>query len=198
MESSSVLLISGSNRTGSFTTAIAHALDALVPDGLTLVHADISDLPLFDQDLEADPPAAVTRLKEAIRAADGIIIATPEHNRSIPALLKNALDWASRPYGDNAWSGKVMLPIGVTTGRIGAALAVAHLRQIGLYLGMRVLGQPELYLAGVRELIAEDGSIADSSTRELLAGALASFGGTIREARAAAHETGGHAAAALR
>ena len=175
MDSTNILVISGGNRKDSFTTKVAHALPELAPSGMQLAVHDISSLPLYNQDLEADYPAEAQALKDAIEAADGIIIVTPEHNRSIPAALKNALDWASRPWGTNSWAGKPVLLAGVTPGGLGAAQALAHLRQIAVYLDMRVLGQPELYLSEISGKLGEDGSLEDEGTRELLTKALTTF-----------------------
>ena len=175
MEQLNILVISGGNRVESFNTKVAKALVTLAPEGTQLTLADITKLPLYNQDLEENYPAEAASLKEQIRAADGIIFVTPEYNRSIPTALKNALDWASRPYGESAWNGKPVMITGATPGGTGTTQAQAHLRQIVTYLNMRILGQPEIYLSHVADLLAEDGSIADESTRELLSGALATF-----------------------
>jgi chromate reductase len=142
---------------------------------MTLSIADIATLPLFNQDMETQLPAEVTTLKESIKNADGIIFVTPEHNRSIPAVLKNALDWASRPYGTNAWTGKPTITMGVTPGGLGASQAQAHLRQIIAYLDMRLMGQPEVYISSIGDKLSDDGSIKDEALRTHLTGALATF-----------------------
>lgn len=176
MESSTILVISGGNRAASDNTKIARALPTLAPSGMTLSVADISALPIYNQDLEADFPVAAVDLKNKINAADGIIFVTPEHNRSIPTVLKNALDWASRPYGDSAWAGKPILIMGATPGTVGASQAQAHLRQIVAYLDMHLMGQPETYINSVHEKLGPDGSITDEDLKTHLTKTLARFG----------------------
>jgi len=151
---------------GSFNSALLRAFEAMAPEGVTIEHIDHRDFPMFSQDLEADFPKTVTDLKDRIRAADAILISTPEHNRSIPSYLKNMLDWTSRPYGDNAWAGKKVYTMGATGGQVGTALAQAHLKQIMGYLDARVLGQPEFYLTTVHEKFDASGSLTDEQTKE--------------------------------
>ena len=134
--------------------------------------ADISTFPHYNQDDEVAFPPAVQALKDKIVAADGVIIATPEYNRSISGVLKNAIDWLSRPYGKNSFAKKPVLIAGVSGGKIGTAVAQSHLRQIMLYLEADVLGQPEIYLGPAQELFDGEGTIADPSTKELLTRAL--------------------------
>lgn len=163
-----VLAISGSLRKDSLNTAMARAIQKLAPAGMTIDLADISQIPLFNQDLEAAYPVEAKAFKDRVRTADGIIFVTPEHNRSIPAALKNAIDWASRPYGTNAFEGKPVLIAGVTGGRIGTALAQSHLKQIMLYLDAQVIGQPELYLGVASELFDTAGTLVNEPAKELL------------------------------
>jgi chromate reductase len=125
--------------------------------------------------MEAAFPPAATVLKDRIKAADGVIIVTPEYNRSIPGPLKNFMDWTSRPYGDSAWKGKHVYVAGATGGLVGTALAQAALRQVLLYLDARVLGQPEFYLTGAGEKFGPDGALADEATRTHIDAALAAF-----------------------
>ncbi len=132
----------------------------------------IGDLPLYNQDDEAAYPEAAQALKDKVAAADGIIIATPEYNRSVSGVLKNAIDWLSRPYGKNSFARKPVLVAGVSVGKIGTAVAQSHLKQILVYLDAEVIGQPELYLGPSGELFGEDGSLANDSTKELLLNAL--------------------------
>ena len=167
-----ILAISGSLRKDSFNTALVHALQSLAPAGMKIEVAEIGDLPLYDQDAEAAFPAAARTLKDKIEAADGIIIATPEYNRSIPGVLKNAIDWASRPWGQNSFAKKPVLVAGVSVGKIGTALAQSHLRHVLLYLDAKVLGQPELYLGPSQTVFDKEGTIIDTSTKELLVKAL--------------------------
>ncbi len=168
-----IIAISGSLRKDSFNTALLHALQTLAPTDMKIEIADISNLPLFNQDVEASSfPTAAQTLKDKVEAADGIIIATPEHNRTISSALKNAIDWASRPWGKNSFAGKPVLVTGVSVGKIGTAVAQSHLRQILTYLDMRVIGQPELYLGPASEIFDGEGNITDASTKELLTKAL--------------------------
>ncbi len=168
-----ILAISGSLRKSSYNTALALSLSELVPEGMAVTVADIAGIPLYNGDIEAaafPPPAQA--FKDAILAADAIVIATPEYNRSVPGVLKNAIDWASRPYGKNAFARKPVLVTGVSTGKIGTAIAQNHLRGILLYLDAQVLGQPELYLGPAKEIFDEEGNLADEPTRERLREAL--------------------------
>lgn len=169
-----ILTISGSQRTGSWNTMLIRALPAL-GEGHTFEELDYSALPLFNQDLEAEFPAEVTRIKNLIRSVEGIIIATPEYNRSIPAPLKNLIDWTSCPYGDSAWTGKQVFVMGGSMGPTGTALAQADLRKTMLYLDAHVMGQPELYVGGVHEKFSPEGMLMDESTKGMLSAMLQKF-----------------------
>jgi chromate reductase len=136
---------------------------------------NISGFPLYNQDMEAAFPEEITKLKKQIREADGVIIATPEYNRSIPGALKNMLDWTSRPYGDNPWDGKVVVTMGASPGSIGTALAQYHLKQILLYLNARLSGQPEFYVNNASEKFDKEGNLTDAKTREHIESLLKSF-----------------------
>jgi chromate reductase len=129
----------------------------------------IDDLPMFNQDLEANPPAQATRFKDEIARADGVLIVTPEHNRSIPTVLKNAVDWGARPYGKSAWPDKPGFITGTSGGAIGTALVQQHLRSVMTGLGMTLLGG-EAYITNKPNLIDEEGNIADESTKKFLQG----------------------------
>ncbi len=155
-----IAVVVGSLRADSFNRRLAQALTKL-PEakGHDFVLLEIGDLPLYNQDQDKDPPAAATRLKAAIRAADAVIFATPEYNRSIPGVLKNALDHASRPYGDSAWAKKPAAIVGTSQGATGTAMAQAHLRGVLAYLDMVVLTQPEAYVQWSDELIGEAGAL---------------------------------------
>lgn len=146
------------------------ALAKLTPEEMQIEIAEIGDIPIYNQDDEAAFPATAQALKDKIEKADGIIIATPEYNRSIPGVLKNAIDWASRPWGKNSFARKPVLVAGVSVGKIGTAVAQSHLRQIMLHLDAYVIGQPELYLTN--DIFPTDESIADESAKKLLSGAL--------------------------
>jgi chromate reductase len=128
----------------------------------------IADLPLYNYDLDDDYPSSATAFKEAILRSDALIIATPEYNRSVPGALKNAIDWGSRPYGENAFRGKPTGVLGASVGAIGTALAQQHLRNMLAYLDAPTLGQPEAFIHFTPERFADDGTVTDASTREFL------------------------------
>ena len=151
---------------------LVKALVKLTPKGMQIEIADISNLPIYNQNDEAAFPASAQTLKDKIEKSDGIIIATPEYNRSIPGTLKNAIDWASRPWGKNSFAGKPVLIAGVSVGKVGTAVAQSHLRQIMLYLDADVIGQPELYLGPAQEIFDNEMSIVNAETKELLTKAL--------------------------
>lgn len=167
-----IIAISGSLRKDSFNSHLAKAAIELAPDGVEIELVDISSIPLFNQDLDQQFPEAARVFKDKVRQADGVIFATPEYNRSIPGVLKNAIDWASRPYGDNAFAGKTVFVTGASIGPIAAALAQYHLKQIMLYLDARVIGQPEFYLGNAGSKFDANGNLTDESTKEHLKKAL--------------------------
>ncbi len=158
-----IAIIVGSLRRESFNRKFAEALVRLAPAGVDFTWPKIGSLALYNQDEEGTPSAATTLLKTEIRGADGVIFVTPEYNRSIPGVLKNAIDHASRPYGDSAWAGKPAGVIGLSSGVIGTALAQQHLRNVLAYLDMPTLGQPEAFIQYRDGMIAEDGSLTDMS-----------------------------------
>ncbi|HET6911789.1 MAG TPA: NADPH-dependent FMN reductase [Rhodanobacteraceae bacterium] len=165
-----IAVLIGSLRKGSFNKQLAHALQKLAGDKLAFEYINIGDLPLFNQDNEKDYPPAAKQMKEQIKNADGVLFVTPEYNRSIPGVLKNAIDIASRPYGTNAFAGKPGAVIGTTMGSTGTALAQQHLRNICVFLDIPMLQMPEAFIQYKEGLIAADGSITVDSTREFLQG----------------------------
>jgi chromate reductase len=165
---SKIAVIVGSIRRDSINRKLAEALAKLAGPKLEFIHVQIDDLPLFSQDLEPNPPAAVTRIKGQIEAADGVLIVTPEYNRSIPGVLKNAIDWASRPYGKNSFSGKPTAGIGTSGGAIGTAVAQQHLRSILAYLNVTLIGQPEGYIQFKQGLVDAQHNVTDESVRKFL------------------------------
>ncbi len=168
-ETRDVAVFVGSLRRESFTRRIAVALGRLAPAQLKLDIVEIGDLPLYDQDLEtANPPAPWQRVRDRIRAADAVLFATPEYNRSVPGVLKNAIDVGSRPSGHAAWNGKPAAVVSVSPGALGAFGANHHLRQSLVFLDMPTLQQPEVYLGGVASLVDEQGNITNDSTRQFL------------------------------
>ena len=166
---------SGSLRKGSYNRALLQAVAELLPEGATLDTIEIGNLPLYNQDLEVDFPEAAKDIKGKIRAAEGIIVATPEFNRSVSGVLKNMIDWTSRPYGDNAWAGKPVLVMGCSGGHIGTALAQYDLKKLLLYLNCRVIGQPEIYIGMAQEKFDASGVLIDDSTKKFLSDGLAPF-----------------------
>ena len=162
-----VAVVVGSNRRESLNRALAQALVKLGDDGLEFSFVKIDDLPMYSQDLEAELPKSVVRYKSEISVADGLLFVTPEHNRSIPAVLKNAIDWGARPYGKNSWTGKPAAITGTSPGAIGTAVAQQHLRQILGVLGVLVMGG-EAYISFKPGLVDANGTITDATTRGFL------------------------------
>jgi chromate reductase, NAD(P)H dehydrogenase (quinone) len=169
-----VAVIIGSNRRESVNRRLGHALTKLGADKFAFSFIQIDDLPLYNQDLEAELPKSVARFKSEVAAADGLLFVTPEHNRSIPTVLKNAIDWGARPYGQNSWNHKPAAITGTSPGAIGTAIAQQHLRQVLGNLGVLVMGG-EAYVSFKPGLIDADGGIADESTRKFLQGFVDQF-----------------------
>jgi chromate reductase, NAD(P)H dehydrogenase (quinone) len=168
-------IVVGSNRRDSLNRKLAEALAKLSADKFDSKFLKIDDLPLYNQDDEADLPKSVARLKAEIVACDGILFVTPEYNRSIPPVLKNALDWAGRPYGKGAWTGKPAAITGSSPGAIGAGIAQQHLRQVlGSGLAMHVMGG-EAYISFKPDLLDASGSLTDSTTEGFLAAYMDQF-----------------------
>jgi len=164
-----IAVIVGSLRRDSFNRKLSGALAKLAPPEFEFRQVEIGDLPLYNQDDDADQAASVKRLKSEIASAQGLLFLTPEYNRSIPGVLKNAIDHASRPYGQSVWSGKPAGVIGVSVGAIGTALAQQHLRNILAYLDAPAMGQPEAFIQAKDGLFEADGSIGAAS-RQFLQG----------------------------
>lgn len=175
-ENRDVAVFVGSLRRESWTRRIAVALARLAPEHLKLQIVEIGDLPLYNQDLETDsPPESWVRVRSRIRAADAVLFATPEYNRSVPAVLKNAIDVGSRPSGKAAWNGKPGAVVSVSPGALGAFGANHHLRQSLVFLDVPTLQQPEVYLGGVTNLVDEQGNITNDSTRAFLTKFMSAF-----------------------
>lgn len=175
-----ILGIAGSLRQGSFNRAALRAAQGLVPDGAELEIADLAGIPPFNQDEERQPPPAVVELKRRVRAADAILISTPEYNFSIPGVLKNAIDWASRPHGDSAWTGKPVAVMGASVGMLGSARAQYHLRQVFVFLDMHPVNRPEVMIATAAQRFDERGQLTDERTRELVRELLAALAAWTR------------------
>lgn len=162
-----VLGISGSLRQASFNTALLRTAIDLAPSGVEIEVADIRDIPLYDEDLRAKGlPEAVERFRERIAQADGILIATPEYNFSLPGVLKNAIDWASRP-PNQPFAGKPLGIMGASGGLSGTMRAQYHLRQVAVFVDMHVMNKPEVFVRSAGEKIAE-GRITDEATRKVV------------------------------
>ena len=163
-----ILGIAGSLRRQSYNRAALRAAAELAPEGATVEIFELDGIPGFSEDDEQNPPAKVTELKRRIREADAVLFVTPEYNYSIPGVLKNAIDWASRPYGDSAWSGKPAAIMGASVGTIGTARAQYHLRQVMVFLNMFPVNQPEVMIAGAHERFDAEGNLTDDATREFI------------------------------
>ena len=170
MSQTRIAVIVGSLRRESFNRKLAHALCAMGPESFEFRQLEIGDLPLYNQDDDAHQHANVLRLKDEVRQSQGLLFVTPEYNRSVPGVLKNALDHASRPYGQSAWTGKPAGIIGASIGQVGTAVAQGHLRTILAYLDMPTLGQPEAFIQVKEGFFDEAGNIANAETRKFLHG----------------------------
>ncbi|RTL67063.1 MAG: NADPH-dependent oxidoreductase [Hyphomicrobiales bacterium] len=167
MSQVSIAVVVGSLRRDSINRKLAKGIEKLAPPDFTFKHIEIGDLPLYNQDDDAHQAPSVQRLKADIKAAHGLLFVTPEYNRSIPGVLKNALDHASRPYGQSAWSGKPAGILGGAGGALGTALAQQHLRNVLAYLDVPTMGQPEAFIQIKDGFFEADGSIGQGSRQFL-------------------------------
>jgi chromate reductase len=165
-----IAVVVGSLRRDSFNRLLANAIAKLAPAELSFQPLRIDDLPLYNQDDDAKPADPVKRLKSEIAAANGLLFVTPEYNRSLPGVLKNALDHASRPYGQNAWAAKPAGVLGASIGATGTALAQQHLRNVLAYLDVPTLAQPEVFIQVKEGLFDERGNLASPGTTKFLQG----------------------------
>jgi len=163
-----ILGIAGSLRRDSYNRATLRAATELVPEGASIEIFELDGIPGFNQDEEQNPPAKVAELKRLVREADAILFVTPEYNYSVPGVLKNAIDWASRPYGDSAWNGKPAAIMGATVGAIGTARAQYHLRQMMVFLNMFPVNQPEVMIANASERFDAHGNLSDEATKTFI------------------------------
>ena len=163
-----ILGIAGSLRKESFNKGALRAAQQLCPQGAKLEICDIAGLPLYSQDEERNPHPRVTELKQSIRSADAILIATPEYNYSIPGVLKNAIDCASRPYGDSAWTGKAVALMSASIGAFGGVRAQYHLRQCFVFLDMDCVLQPEVTIANASQRFDAQGNLVDDASKKLI------------------------------
>ena len=178
--SKKIAVIVGSLRRDSFNGKLANALTKLAPADFTFSTIKIGDLPLYNQDDDGNQASQVKRLKSEIAAADGVIFVTPEYNRSIPGVLKNAIDHASRPYGQSAFDGKPAGVIGCSIGAIGTAVAQQHLRNSLAYLNMPTLGQPEVFINVDDAFFDAQGGIAAADSRKFLQGWMDQFAAWVK------------------
>lgn len=163
-----ILGIAGSLRRGSYNRAALRAAVKLVPEGATLGIFELDGIPVFNEDEDKNPPQRVVDFKKEIRAADAILFVTPEYNYSVPGVLKNAIDWASRPYGDSAWTGKPAAIMGASTGLFGTARAQYHLRQMFVFLNMFAVNQPEVMIGKAADKFDSQGNLTDEATAKFI------------------------------
>jgi chromate reductase len=163
-----VLGFAGSLRRGSLNKMLLRAAVELAPEDVSLEVFDLEGIPPFNQDMENDPPPRVKEFKSRIKSADAILFVTPEANYSVPGVLKNAIDWASRPYGDNSFKGKPAAIMSASTGTLGGARAQYHLRQIFVFLEMHPLNRPEIMVPLAAEKFDTSGHLTDDKTRDLV------------------------------
>lgn len=168
MDEINILGIVGSLRKDSYNRHALKAAQELVPNGAVLNLIELHGIPVFNQDNEMPPPASVLEFKRQILAADAILFATPEYNYSLPGALKNAIDWASRPYGESAWLGKPVALMGASPSFLGTARAQYHLRQILVTLDMPVVNQPEVMIGNAAQRFDQDGRLTDEKTRQVI------------------------------
>jgi chromate reductase len=163
-----ILGIAGSLRKASYNRAALRAAQQLTPESAKIEIFELDGIPPFNQDEEANPPGKVTLFKSRIRAADAILFVTPEYNYSIPGVLKNAIDWASRPYGDSAWEGKPVAVMGASGGPQGTSRAQYHLRQTFVFLNMFPVNRPEVMIGNAQQRFDEQGNLTDETSRKLM------------------------------
>src|SRR5688500_16231108 len=163
-----ILGVAGSLRRESYNRAALRAATELVPEGAAIETFELDGIPGFNQDEEQNPPAKVTELKKRVREADAILIVTPEYNYSVPGVLKNAIDWASRPYGESAWNGKPAAIMGASIGGIATARAQYHLRQMMVFLNMFPVNQHEVMIANAGEKFDDQGNLTDETTSKFI------------------------------
>lgn len=170
-----IAVIVGSLRQESFNLKTAKEMMAMAPDSLSMELLDISGLPWFNEDLEENPPKEWVALREKIQDADGLLFFTPEYNRSVPGVLKNALDVGSRPYGKNSWDGKPAAIVSVSIGAISGFGANHHLRQSLVFVNVPTMAQPEAYIGGAAELFDDNGKLINDSTKDFLKSYMEAF-----------------------
>lgn len=183
VEPLTVLGIPGSLRRASLNRALLRAAVSLAPAGMTVEIADLAAIPLYNFDDETAPPASVIDFKRRVRSADAVLIATPEYNYSVPGVLKNAIDWAARPYGDSAWEGKPVALMGASVSSVGSARAQYHLRQSLTALNCYTLNRPEVLVGQADRKFDASGELTDEKTREMISRLLAALAAWTRKLR---------------
>jgi chromate reductase len=163
-----ILGIPGSLRAGSYNHSLLRAAQQLVPEDAKIEIFTLDGIPPYNQDEDGRPPSRVVQLKARVRAADAVLFVTPEYNYSIPGVLKNAIDWASRPYGDNAWTAKPVAVMGASTGVLGTARAQYHLRQVFVFLNMYALNAPEVMVGNAAQRFDDQGNLTDDATKDYI------------------------------
>ena len=158
-----IAVVVGSLRKDSFNRQLAQAIMKMAPEGVHFQEVAIGELPLYNQDADGHEAATVTQFRDALRGVDAVLFVTPEYNRSIPGVLKNALDQGSRPYGASVWDGKPAAVVGMSPGAVGTAAAQQHLRNVLAFLNMPTLGQPEMFLQFKEDFFTADGAVAERS-----------------------------------
>jgi chromate reductase len=164
-EEVTILGFAGSLRKGSYSKALLRAAKDLLPPGARLEIFDLEGIPAYNQDLDSSPPEKVKEFKAKIRSADALLVATPEYNYSVPGVLKNAIDWASRPYGDSAFEGKPVAIMSASVGMLGGARAQYHLRQIFVFLDMHPINRPEVMMPMAADKVNTSGEVTDEATK---------------------------------
>jgi chromate reductase len=181
MDTYRIAVLVGSIRQDSYNQRLALALAALAPREFTLHHCRIDDLPPYNQDQDAKQPEPVVRLKSEIAPSHAVLFVTPEYNRSVPGVLKNAIDHASRPYGQSAWAGKPAGVVGISVGSLGTSMAQQHLRNILAYLDMPTLGQPEVFVQFREGLVDDKGHVGPDDMRKFLQSWMDRYAAFVRE-----------------
>lgn len=179
-----IAVLVGSNRKQSINLKFARALGKLAQGKLDFRYADLGAMPMFNDDLVADLPQSVRAMKDLVAQADGVLLVTPEHNRTFTALLKSAIDWGTRPYGENSWNGKPGAIVGASPGAIGTMAAQVHLRSVMSGLGLIVMGQPEMLIQLPPDLIDDDFNVTNDKTREFFQGFIDRFDAWIERTAA--------------
>lgn len=183
-----ILGIAGSLRRDSYNRSVLRAAQGLAPRNVRIETCEIGDLPLYNQDTEASPTPAVRELKRRVAAADAVLFVTPEYNYSVPGVLKNAIDHASRPYGDNSWAGKPVAIMSASIGMLGGARAQYHLRQMFVFLDMHAVNQPEVMIPNAADRFDEQGNLTDEMSKQLIRGLLENLASLTRTLQAGARQ----------